>query len=409
MEIKLKPLKIKLSRRGAKIRFDSPFSSIEVAEQQFAFLTQGLAYDNKKVDVSGPRDLVSKFHSMFNAQLCIGHLSATISPFLSNYLVNKCNESNHRVSFDHILGQLDDCERIVFCGAGPSLYESWGFLEWCLETGYARVIAGGSAIKAFSDRGLTPDLCLVCDPNPGVASRGMVSHEMQLNTVLLAGSGVNPRLLAEWDAPFALTHGMSALPIGQFMEPGKQNVSEGGIGVSTFAMNLALNLPNVKELQLLGVDLGSKDGKIYPDSLGFDNSIDERREHIWQCEAAAIAEIASRATYKTINLANNGRIIRNTDKVCPNTLIADRMQIDNKLTTQPELPGDFIAKMRELHHELNVLDLTNIAPSPLFKPLLELYHNVYMSRMLYTGEYAAESFLLRIEYLKGFIEDLFPA
>lgn len=409
MQIKQKPIKVKLTRKGNLIHVSTPFASIEVAEHQFAFVTQGLAYERKAIDLQGPRDLVAKFNSMLNAQFCLSHLQPSISPFLRNYLLNKSNSALNLVSFDSLLEEMKDIKRVLFCGAGPSLYESWDFVEFCLKTGYALVIAGGSAIRAFSNRGLVPNLCLVCDPNPGVASRGEVSSELQKSTILLAGSGVHPGLLSNWNGPIALTNGMSALKMGDYLEPGKKGISEGGIGVSTFVMSLVSEIHGVETLMLLGVDLASSDGKtVYPSDLGFDNAIDRNREHIWKCEAQSLGQQAKLAKHHVYNLSLNGRDIPNIKKVAIAELVDDASNLGPiQLNPLPSETGDFMARLTTAYFDLCKLNLENVYPSPLFKPFVELYHNVLLSRSLYTGEYARDSLILKLQCLKDLIEEIF--
>lgn len=406
MQIKIKPLTIKLSyQRGGLIRVETPHAFIEVTQQQLGYTTQGLAYDPKKFELSGPKNLQSLFRANLDAQLCLSHLSATVSPFLRNYITNKATKRDNLFSFDSLMSSLTNQQRILFCGAGPSLYESWEFVEFCLNTGYATVVAGGSAIKAFESECLIPDICLVCDPNPGVATRSDLSKGFMASTVLLAGSGVHPGLLNKWSGPKVLTNGMSALKVGDYLEPNTTKISEGGIGVSTFAMNLANNIVGCQELMLLGIDLSpTADNKVYPDHLGFDGAIDVNRGNIWQCEAQALGNAAGQSNVTVTNLATKGRDIPNTTKV-------DSTTIERPLSSNPLRfnlikadTEEFRSKLEDFFSDLCSLDLNNVVTNPIFKPFIEIYHTVLLSRVLYTGEYAKESLLLKLEHLKLMIE-----
>jgi len=408
MEVRIKPIHIKLKAlKNDVVSAETQFGKVDVPMSNFAFITQGLAYQQRPFKVTASPKLTEAFYNSLNSQVCLSHLARDISPFLSNYLTNKCssNISTYESFFEH----LKPTKRILFCGAGPSLYESWEFVEWCLKTGYATVIAGGSAIKAFELQGLIPDICLACDPHPAVLNRGCVSEEFAKSTVLLAGSGVYPEFLTAWPGPKVLTNGMSALPMGKYFEPTKEMLSEGGIGVSTFSMGLASALPDVEELFLLGVDLcPTSDKQVYPDHLGFKTEIDPSREHLWTCEANYLGLLAKKTSYRVINLSIKGRQIPGSTKVPTNRVLDWELKPINRVL--PTLTGynreEFISKCVFFSSELINLDLNDITRSPVYKAFIEIYHNVYLSRTLYTGEYSREPMLLKIECLKSFLREL---
>jgi len=409
MHIKFKPVPIKLRQlKNNKISVETPLASLTLNPEQFNFLTQGLAYSPRPFTLDAPNRLKKKFETILRSQLCVSHLSANVSPFLANYLTNKTFSPTDGRSFRSLLDQLaGSTQRLLFCGAGPSLYESWDFVEFCLNTGYARVVAGGSAIKAFADRGLSPDLCLVCDPNPSVASRGDVPESFAKSTILLAGSGVNPKLLANWRGPVALTTGLSTFPFADYLEPGSETLHEGNIGVSTFSFRLAQRL-KVKEFLLLGVDLNpTADGGVYPQSLGFESAIDNPRQAIWANEAESLGFLAKESSFSVKNLAKNGRNIPNTAKWCPDTANLEPSGTIRKLNPAKLDESDaFIKRLAQMHKDLCEIDYGDLRKSPLYTPFLEVYYNVYLSRTLYTGEFPTDSIILRIEYLKAFIEGL---
>lgn len=408
MDIEIKPIRIVIRPTAdGQISVETPVAKAILPRNALSFVTQGLAYHNDRdVEIDAPPDITAEFGHSFDSQLCLSHLSRDISPFLANYLDNKVTSQGRYELFtlESLLAGLRG-RRILFCGAGPSLYQHWDFIRRCLATGHAFVIAGGSAIQAFANEGIIPDLCLACDPNPLAATRSVeLSPDFQVSTLLLAGSGINPGFLDNWGGPLVLTNGLSALPIGQYLEPGRVTLTEGGIGVSTFAMHLARTVDCPEFLQL-GVDLRqTRAGKLYPDSLGFDNTLDSPREKIWKSEAMLLGRIAKEFSLKVLR-PKRGRSV-------PHTTVVSFKKI--KVTDGPAPLGDlvpeqsdsFLSRLRSFHHDLVNMPLDNVATSPLFEPFINVYHHIYLSRMLFTGEYAADSLKFRLNVVKNYVENL---
>jgi hypothetical protein len=407
MDIELKPIRIVIRpTKDGQLSVETPVATATLPRNALSFVTQGLAYHNdRSIEVDASPELTAEFGHAFDSQLCLSHLSRDISPFLANYLENKAApRTNPLFTLESLLADLRG-RRILFCGAGPSLYQHWDFIRRCLATGHAFVIAGGSAIQAFANEGIIPDLCLACDPNPLASTRAAtLSSDFQASTLLLAGSGVNPEFLDHWSGPLVLTNGLSALPLGQYLEPGRVTLTEGGIGVSTFAMHLARTVDCPEFLQL-GVDLRqTRGGKLYPDSLGFDNGLDSPREKIWKSEAMLIGSIAKEFNLKVLR-PKRGRPV-------PHTQVVNFKKI--KVTDGPTPLGDlipeqsdsFLSRLHSFHHDLVHLPLDNVAASPLFEPFINIYHHIYLARMLITGEYAADSLKYRLNVVKHYVENL---
>lgn len=407
MDLRLKPVRIKIKPKGDFLQIETSQASVTIPKSDFAFLTQGLAYNPRPVEVDAPNQIRKAFVTAVDSQKCLGHLNEPISPFLYNYLINKFGVSNSRFSLESLINELNGTSRVLFCGAGPSLYQTWDFVEFCLRTGYARVIAGGSAVKAFSDKGLVPDLCIACDPNATAPERFDLPESFTSKTILLAESGTHPAILANWKGPQVVTNGLAAFPgLINYTEPGRLVLKTGGIGVSTFAMEIAKAI-GAKELLLLGVDLNpTTDGKLYPSDLGFENSIDEERNNIWRCEALVLGNTAKEMPYSVKNLAVNGRDIPNTDKISMEWIECEGETLPKLSLTAETQQEDTTNRIRSIYDELNNLDLKDVSNSKIFAPLLSVYHSIYTSRMLLTGEYPADSMLLRIEYIKGHLENI---
>ena len=400
--IKIKPIQINLTQVGKNIQVSTPVASALIPPHALAFATQGLAFRNREYTLSGSESLKKSFITALESQYCVSHLHNDVSPFLVNYLINKTNGSDS-YTYESLLSELKTKQSFLFCGAGPSLYESLAFVRKACQSESVFVVAGGSAIKAFEANDLVPDLCLACDPQEATGTRSAgLSKEFMDSTVLLAGSGLNPSFLDHWTGPVVLTNGMSALPIGEFMEPGRVVVSEGSIGVSTFFLSLMLQIPNAKT-HILGVDLSAnKEGNLYPSNLGFENEVESHREHIWRLEAQAVAQLAAQFSVKPVNLSARGRRIPNLTLSAPNSVTIKGARGVLNLIKQKQ--GFF--NIQKLGKALNELDLNNLGASPLFEPLLTVYHHIYLSKSLLTGEYDVDGFRLRINYLKDFVRNL---
>lgn len=405
-------IEINLRTKKGKVLARTPHAHVELERGELLFLAQGLAFDPVPYKLTGDQELCAELARLVQSRYCLGHHKSHLSPFIRNYFLNKLNPDTDRRDTDTLFQRLNGTTRVLFCGAGPSLAENWGLVKWCLETGYALVVAGGSAIKAFELKGLIPDLCITCDPNEITAARGSVSPSFSNEALLFASSGTHPALLKNWGGPICLGHGSSSAPLHHFLEPTKKVIMEGGIGVSTLIFNICEHI-KVKELILLGVDLcPTRDGKLYDLSLPFDNQVDAERNKIWEHEAMILGEAARVASFKVKNASLNGRNIPNTAtfeeltaKNSPLTEKCHRFERDLPVCQQKE---DLLAKSIQFYEELLVLDYTkDLVQSKLYKPFIQPLHEIYMARQLFTGEFPNDSLVIRLEYLKGFFEDLF--
>jgi hypothetical protein len=208
--------------------------------------------------------------------------------FIQENYSSKCDlELNYRFfhNFYHNISSFDqyqDCTGLfgkwknipaVIIGAGPSLEDSYSFLE--LSKDYALNIACGTSLNALSKKGIRPHLEVGLDTSLEVLER---SRKQYLYEIPIAfRSRITPEVIKEHQGDLLYLKGrgwsffeeevekrMGAY--SQCLQDSTLSVDE-GISVSCLAVELALKL-GCNPIILVGIDLCYNEGQEYAGSIG---------------------------------------------------------------------------------------------------------------------------------------------
>lgn len=221
----------------------------------------------------------------------------------------------HAFSAHHLYGSAEG-QTVVVCGAGPSLdplIESFTTYRDQLI-----IIAGGSAITALIKRGITPDLCIVFDPNHEELER--LAQVPLIELPLLIGGRLYPEVLATHSGPLGYLRSGTGGLLENYLEEklGLQGQSlhellpDESLSVTMICVAFAKQM-GAQRILLAGVDLAYwKDmryaaGVTYSEqAINQDHSLDKiyRRKNNqgafvttkkrWLMEAAALGEFAKK-------------------------------------------------------------------------------------------------------------------
>lgn len=179
-------------------------------------------------------------------------------PGLVNYFTNLLNLDQKKHTIDSLKGIAKD-KAIVICGAGSSLADNFDTIKKLIKEDKAIVIAGGSAIRYFSDMKVNPHFCLAFDPFDAefdlVFSK--LDTEWMKNNTLICYHSLNIKCYEMWQGRMVTIGGQSCFIDRQAVDQ-LTHINEGGVGVST-AMVVLSAFMKAKESYLVGVDLAYKD------------------------------------------------------------------------------------------------------------------------------------------------------
>ena len=258
--------------------------------------------------------IFEKTNQLMQLQRRAAGFLSPIHPALVSYWYNV---SNTREKFDiGVLKGFLNGKRILFCGAGPSLEENFDVIADIIHNDKAFVITGGTGIKAFSDRGIYPHLCLAIDPFDHEFDRFEgVSRRFMKKVPLLASASLNPTCYDHWKGPLIAAEGMNCMDLGKYIEKSGEPIQEGAVGVGTWAINLA-GYFECDEYITVGTDLCfGKDGQTYADDIDLEahsyqpvEKDGKQTKTNWVLEAEEYSRTSREYGYKRFNTSGGLKI-----------------------------------------------------------------------------------------------------
>ncbi|MCB1084545.1 MAG: motility associated factor glycosyltransferase family protein [Chlamydiia bacterium] len=216
----------------------------------------------------------------------------------------------------------------IICGAGPSLNRDIEALKSLKEQ--ALIIAGGSAIAALSQQGLTPHFGVALDPNEEEVRRFEQNGSVEMP--LLGTARLHTEVFNTLSGPFGYLQTGAAGALERFFEekmelssqPLDEGLSQEALSVTTTAVEFAKTL-GCNPIIFVGVDLAYTDGKSYakgitpskePSSFGAADHILTRKDIHgnsirtqvkWVMESSAIGAFAKcHPTTQFLNASSGG-------------------------------------------------------------------------------------------------------
>lgn len=154
----------------------------------------------------------------------------------------------------------------VICGAGPSLESDLKALRDL--TGKGLIFAGGSAITALSNQGITPHFGVAIDPNFEEVHRFKASSAFELP--LFYAARLHPKVFETFNGPHGYLHTQTGGPAELWLEdqlnlkfpPLRAGFTLEALSVTTTAIELAATL-GCNPIILVGVDLAFTNNQAY--------------------------------------------------------------------------------------------------------------------------------------------------
>ncbi len=212
----------------------------------------------------------SSFHAFFSEALFAHKLLTNLAPNLKRlpeaFYANKLE------------GKYAGVPAII-CGAGPSLKSALPTLKTLEHK--ALIIAGGSAIAALSNQGVTPHLGIALDPNPEEFDRLRASSALEI-PLLFAGR-LRPDVFLTCNGPIGYLKSDTGGLFETWMEE-RLGIEGSAIGpdlgreafsVTTLAIAYACSL-GCSPIVLVGVDLAFTGKQRYADGVVVHNTINKR-------------------------------------------------------------------------------------------------------------------------------------
>lgn len=166
----------------------------------------------------------------------------------------------------------------IVCGAGPSLQKVLPQLVQMRDR--ALIIAGGTAITALTQAGITPHLGIAIDPNPEEYLH-LKNHKAG-DMPLIFGSRLQPKALKLFSGEKIYYRSFTGGPVEHWLEeqiglkdlPLQKTAHKEALSVTTAALNIAAHLGS-PEIILAGVDLAYTGGRRYPKGVLPDKELPE--------------------------------------------------------------------------------------------------------------------------------------
>ncbi len=207
-------------------------------------------------------------HALFSEALFSSKLVQNLAPNLARL--------PHGFYANNFIGKYAGVPAII-CGAGPSLQKSIEHLK-TLEN-KALILAGGSAIPALLNQGVTPHLAMAFDPNHEELLRFHACPPLEIPLVF--GARLHPDVLARCTGPIGYLKSDTGGPFETWMEEKLQIVGEAigpdlgreAFSVTTIAIAFAYAL-GCNPIILEGVDLAYTQKKRYAEGVVASSTVD---------------------------------------------------------------------------------------------------------------------------------------
>jgi len=225
-------------KSSLKVSFITHRGSHQINEKYYASMLELCRsyLSTKEVNIA----TLAKFEKVWSA-----NIARNIDPFIKS------------VAIKNFYGKFANVPAII-AAAGPSLYESLGFIK---ENQYkAVIIAVDTAMQILVKAGIQPHFCLAVDPQ--LVNARYFEGLPKLDTLLVADPSVHPSVFHLYKGPTAVTG--IAFDIMKWIENicgEKGEITHGG-SVSTNAFDLAQRL-SCSPVILTGQDLSFTGGRVH--------------------------------------------------------------------------------------------------------------------------------------------------